>query len=105
MDTGTLVNMLFSGGTALAGLILVFLGGVINAYESFEPTAREFVQPKYRLRAWISLIGFLFSILSALSALAWYWMNLPILTYISLTAILIAFAVLIAIAILAVKEV
>ena len=35
MGTDMLISLLFSGGTGLAGLILVFLGGTINAYEAY----------------------------------------------------------------------
>lgn len=105
MDTTTLVSMLFSGGTALAGLILVFLGGTINAFDSYSPMEKPSVQKKYRYRAWISFAGFFSAILSALSALAWNWIRSPFWEYISLTTILISFIFVIVLAVLSVKEV
>lgn len=105
MDTTTLVNMLFSGSTALAGLILVFLGGTINSFDSYSPLEKSSVRKKYHLRAWFSFAGFIFAILSALSALAWNWIPLPLVEYISLTAILISFIFVIVLAALSVKEV
>lgn len=105
MDINALVNLLFSGGTALAGLILVFLGGVLNAYESFDPASREFAKQKYRFRIKASLFGFLSAVLSALSALAYYWFSRPYIIQVSLFAMLVSFGLLMLIAILAVKEV
>ena len=46
MDTNMLINLLFAGGTGLAGLILVFLGGIINAYESYDTVGKKAVQSK-----------------------------------------------------------
>ena len=105
MDTATLISLLFSGGTALAGLILVFLGGTINAYETYNPLEKQSVRKKYRMRAWMSFAGFLFAILSALSALAYNWINTLYLEYVSLAAILISFGFVVVLATLTVKEV
>lgn len=35
INTDSVINQLFAGGTALAGLILVFLGGVLASFESY----------------------------------------------------------------------
>lgn len=105
MDNNALVNLLFTGATALAGLILVFLGGVIVAYESFDPTAKSFVRPKYLKRAWLTFSGFASALVSALASLVWYWVDSPHIINLSLLGFLIACLVLCVVAILAVKEV
>ncbi len=105
MDMTTLISLLFSGGSALAGLILVFLGATINAFDSYSPVEKQSVRKKYRLRARISFLGFISAILCALSALAWNWISLPFLEYVSLTAILISFIFAVVLAVLTVKEV
>lgn len=105
MDTNMLINLLFSGGTGLAGLILVFLGGIINAYESYDTVGKKAVQSKFRVRARLGLAGFLFAIISALSALSMIWFPAVLPQSISLISILISFALVILLAILAVKEV
>src|SRR5438876_10298448 len=64
-----LINLLFGGGVALAGLILVFLGGVISAFDSFDETAKDAVRGGYRRRAWLGFSGFVLSLSSAGSAL------------------------------------
>jgi hypothetical protein len=45
----------FSGASALAGLILVFLGGVLSSYDSFDTDAKFAVRARYRRNgAWKS---------------------------------------------------
>jgi hypothetical protein len=105
VDTNTLISLLFSGGTALAGLILVFLGGTINAYETFDRVQKTAVRSKYLARARLGLAGFLFAILSALSALSLVWVSVPSLILVSVISILISFLLVILLAFLAIKEV
>jgi len=105
MATDTAIGVLFSGATALAGLILVFLGGVINTYQTYDPIEKKAVQKKFRFRAYLSFIGFVFAILSALSALALVYFDFPLLENFSIATILISFAFVVTLAIQAVKEV
>ena len=105
MATDTAIGILFSGATALAGLILVFLGGIVNAYESYDPIEKRAVQKKFRRRARICFIGFLFAILSALSALVLVYIDSLLLEHFSIATVLISFGFVIALAILAVKEI
>ena len=100
-----LISLLFSGGSALVGLILVFLGETINAFDSYSPLEKQSVRKKYRLRTRLSLFGFISAILSALSALAWNWISFSFLEYFSLAAILISFIFVVVLAVLVVKEV
>ncbi len=74
MDKNTLIGLLFSGGTALAGLILVFLGGVLSGYESYDAIAKQAVRPKYKRRAKVGLAGFVFALSSAILALVANWL-------------------------------
>jgi hypothetical protein len=54
-----------AGGTALAGLILVFMGAVSNGFGSYSTTQQDSVRTKYRLKIWFAFLGFLASIASA----------------------------------------
>jgi hypothetical protein len=60
---------LFAGGTALAGLVLVFLGGILTAYDSYETEDKSAVAATYKRRAWLAFAGFLFALLAATSGL------------------------------------
>lgn len=105
MAADMVIGMLFSGATALAGLILVFLGGTINAYESYESIEKRSVRNKFRARAWLGFAGFVFAILSALTALSLVYFDSPALEQFSFVTILVSFGFVIALAILAVKEI
>jgi uncharacterized membrane protein len=52
-------------GTTVAGLVLVFLGMVIAAWESYEANDKNAVRGKYRSRIWLTFFGLLSSLLSA----------------------------------------
>jgi hypothetical protein len=102
MDTPT--SQLFPAATALAGLILVFLGGVFTAYERYDTEQKAAVRSKYRLRAWLAFSGFLLALFAATTP--WIvriggsegWLTL------GTVALALAFAVLIAVAFLAMME-
>lgn len=53
-----LANHLVTASAALSGLVLVFLGAILNSYDQFEATEQEAVQPSFRFRAWMGLWGF-----------------------------------------------
>ncbi|HLA09476.1 MAG TPA: hypothetical protein VJ023_02585 [Pyrinomonadaceae bacterium] len=74
VDKNTLIGLLFSGGTALAGLILVFLGGVLSGYDSYDAVAKNAVRPRYKRRAKVGLAGFIFAMSSAILAFAANWL-------------------------------
>ena len=73
MPSDPLVNQIFSGGTALAGFLLVFLGVLFASYESFDATQKTSVKSKYRTRATIVFLGFLASLLAASAAVLANW--------------------------------
>ena len=56
-NTDKILELVFTGRTALAGLILVFLGAVFTSYDSYQPEQQADVAIKYKNRALISLIG------------------------------------------------
>jgi hypothetical protein len=56
-------------GTALGGLLLVFIGLSVTAYESFDPLDRPAVLWKFRRRAYLALSGFIFALISTVFSL------------------------------------
>src|SRR5258705_3764643 len=52
-------------GTALAGLILVFLGMIVSAWDGYDSIDRESVRSKYRTRIRLAFAGFLSALFSA----------------------------------------
>jgi len=62
-------DSLFSGSLSLAGLVLVFLGIVLTAFNSFATEDQNAVRTKYRCQAILTFLGFLSCMGSALLAL------------------------------------
>ena len=69
------MEQVFSGSTALAGLILVFLGGLYASYETIEPQHRRAVRDRYVARIWFTFIGFVATLASAGLALSFSWFH------------------------------
>ncbi len=65
MNDAQLAGHVISAGTALAGLILVFLGSVFTAYDGFCKTEQTSVRSHYRVRACIAFLGFLAAVAAA----------------------------------------
>jgi hypothetical protein len=61
--------------TALAGLILVFLGAISTSFDSYQKTEQSAVRGRYQRRAWFAFIGFSLAILAALLALLAQWFS------------------------------
>jgi hypothetical protein len=59
---------LLSAGATLAGLVLVFLGGVLNTYAQFDSEQQPAVRKKYRRRAWFCFAGFALTLAGSLFA-------------------------------------
>ncbi|MCZ6878571.1 MAG: hypothetical protein O7G29_10570 [Acidobacteria bacterium] len=91
MDKNTLMNQLLSGGTALAGLILVFLGGIFTAYSSYGPEQQSSVRDKYKCRARMAFAGFACALASAVSAIMANWFYPSVLLHIGLAALGLSF--------------
>jgi uncharacterized membrane protein YiaA len=64
-----------SASTALAGLILVFLGATSTSYDSYQATERGAVRSRYQRRAWFAFTGFALALLSVLLALIGKWLH------------------------------
>jgi peptidoglycan/LPS O-acetylase OafA/YrhL len=66
----SVVGEVADSATALAGLILVFLGGVFSSYEPYRKSEHHEAKWRHRRRAWFAFGGFVLSLLSAGLALA-----------------------------------
>ena len=68
MDGIAVAGEVASAGTALAGLILVYLGVLATGFDSFEPQERRSARPRFVMRAWIAFVGIVLALLTALLA-------------------------------------
>ena len=64
-----------TASTALAGLILVYLGATSTSYDSYEATERGAVRGRYQRRAWFAFTGFALALTSVLLALIGKWLH------------------------------
>ena len=105
VNTDSVINQLFSGGTALAGLVLVFLGGVLAAFDSYETQQKNAVRDKYKKRAWLSLLGFSTALIAAVCAFVANWFPAGFWIIGSTIALGIAFFLVVIMAVKAVTEI
>ncbi len=99
------MGQVFSGATALAGLLLVFLGGLLNSYESFDTEAKTYVVEEFRLRAGIAFAGFIAALVAAITSLVTNWFPQPFLVYLSLGTLGVSFVIVIISGWMAVRDI
>lgn len=78
--------------TALAGLILVYLGSISASYGSYDFTQKGAVRASHRRRAWFAFFGFIISLLAAVFAILSKWLPCETLADIAVIALFLAFA-------------
>ena len=88
------MNMVFGGSTALAGLILVFLGSIFTSFESYHRTERDAVRSRIQIRAYLAFSGFVFALFASALSLGHQldqgdWMFAASLTSLAVSAILL----------------
>lgn len=69
MSNGNIAGQIYSSGTFLAALILVFLGFIMTSFESFDQAVKFAIDPKHKKRALIALIGFISSLLTTITGM------------------------------------
>ena len=91
--------------TALAGLILVFLGAIASSFEAYSKQEQTTVKAVYQRRAWFAFVGFALSLSASVSALAAKWLSQACLAFVALVLLAIAFLWVTLAALSAVKEI
>lgn len=104
METANLANQLLSAGTALAGLILVFLGVVFTGYESYDTVQKAAVRAKYRVRAWLAFAGFGCALSAAAGGIVANWSSSCLWLYGGVTTLSAAFLLLVVLTLLAIRD-
>ncbi|MGE5562718.1 MAG: hypothetical protein ACM3ZV_05335 [Bacillota bacterium] len=91
--------------TALAGLILVYLGSIAASYASYETTQQGSVRLSHQRRIWLAFIGFVFALSSSALAVVGKWIGSECSATIAVILLFIAFIWGIASALMTVLEV
>jgi hypothetical protein len=105
VDPSDIAGDVITGATALAGLILVYLGSIATGYGSYDVTQQHSVMAAYQRRAWFGFVGFVLALLAAAAALVGKWWDLDCLTTVAAVVLLFSFGLGIATALLTVLEV
>jgi hypothetical protein len=104
-DSIGIAGDVITGATALAGLILVYLGSVASSFAAFEREQQTTIKSTFQLRAWFGFAGMVVAIISAALALAGKWANNDCIVTLAGALLLIAFLWGAAIAFLTVREI
>jgi len=96
---------IIGAGTAMAGLILVFLGSVSNGFEAYQPQERKSVVSRYRRRGWVAFVAFGLALTAALLGLLAKWLQLTCLAGAGLTLLILSFVAVVAIGFAEVREI
>jgi hypothetical protein len=78
-----------AGGSALAGLILVYIGGVAASYASYRPEDQPAVRWRYLWKIWFAFIGAVLAIVAAGLALIAKWCDVSLMATASIVILLI----------------
>lgn len=74
MDSISIAGESVTAATALAGLILVYLGSLAASFGTFQPQERKAVVASFQKRAWIAFAGLVFAIISAALCVIGKWL-------------------------------
>lgn len=81
-----------TAGTALAGLILIYIGSIATAFEARQPGGeRNAVRIAFLARAWTAFVGFAFALLAAGLGVVGKWLSSPCAGNVSVWVLLAAF--------------
>lgn len=96
---------IISAGTAMAGLVLVFLGGILNGFDAYAPQERRAVVSKFRRKAWTAFVAFALSLGAALLGLLSKWLHLTCFAGAGLVLLILSFVAVVWIGIAGVREI
>lgn len=92
MDSISIAGEIVGASTALAGLILVYLGGLAASYASYQPQERKSVKASHQKRAWIAFSGLALALLAAALGLLGKWLPSEAMADVGAVLLFVAFA-------------
>jgi hypothetical protein len=94
-----------TGATALAGLVLVYMGMAVSGFAAFQREQQGSVRARYQVRIWFAFVGMVLAILSAMLALVGKWAHNGCVLAAGIVLLLLALVWGIALAFLTVREI
>lgn len=91
MDSISIAGEAVAAATALAGLILVYLGGLTSSYSSYQPQERKSVVSSYQKRGWIAFVGLVLALLAAALGVIGKWLPNECVADVATGFLLVAF--------------
>ncbi|EXS71416.1 hypothetical protein BF95_03890 [Sphingobium sp. Ant17] len=91
MDGTGVAGEVVTAGTALAGLILIYIGSLVTAYGGYAATEQKSVKLRFLGRAWVSFVGFFLALLAAGLGVLGKWIASPCTGNVSVWVLLLAF--------------
>lgn len=91
MESVIVAGEMIAAATALAGLILVYLGSLGSSFDTFETAEKNSVRAKYQRKAWIAFVGLFLALLAALLALLGKWLPSECIADVAICVLLVAF--------------
>ena len=105
MDGTVVSSEVVGSGTALAGLVLIYIGVLVSSYGSYQPQEQKAVRGKFQTRAWIAFVGFSLAILSAVLGVLGKWLGSACTGNASVIVLLVAFGWTVFATILTIREI
>ena len=90
VDPFNLSSDVVTGGSALMGLFLVYVGAASAFFFSYDATAQSSVRSRFQARAWIGVVGAIFSAASAGLAIIAKWSLIPAMAYVAAVLLIMA---------------
>jgi len=91
MDGLAVAGEVVTAGTALAGLILIYIGSLVTSYGSYQAAEQKSVRIKFLARAWVAFVGFVLALAAAGLAILGKWIVSPCAANASVWVLLFAF--------------
>jgi len=79
-----------TAATALAGLLLVFMGAQATSFEGYEPQEKKAVRGKFQARTWFAFAGFALALLAAAMALFAKWLSFECAAFAALMSLFLS---------------
>ena len=92
MDGAAVSEEVVGAATALAGLILIYIGTQAATFGSYQAQEQKSVRGRFLRRAWFAFIGFVLALLAAGLGIVGKWVGSPCTSNVSVWALLAAFA-------------
>jgi uncharacterized membrane protein len=92
LDGTAVSEEVVGAATALAGLILIYIGSQVASYGSYNAQEQKTVKGRFQARAWIAFVGFVLALLAAALGITGKWLGSACTSNVSVWALLAAFA-------------